>query len=156
MRALVLLNRYFKNMFWSYPTLFVWCFLSASLVPISSEPYFVGMIAHKAVFACVMVATLGNVVGGMTSYFIGKKGGAVLASKMTTESSRQYVAARKMIQKHGSLAMLLSWVPLLGDIIVAFGGAMGLPFVSAMGWMAIGKFLRYFFLAELTLGFLAK
>jgi membrane protein YqaA with SNARE-associated domain len=143
-------------MLWTYTMLFIWCFLSASLMPISSDPYFMGMIAHKDVMTCLLVATVGNILGGVTSYFIGKKGGAMLEKNVSESTAARYQSARKLIHRYGSLAMFLSWVPFLGDIIVAAGGAVGLPFIGAMGWMAVGKFLRYVVLAELALGIFTK
>jgi membrane protein YqaA with SNARE-associated domain len=148
--------RKYTTMLWTYTMLFIWSFLSASLMPISSDPYFMGMVVQKDVMWCLWVATIGNILGGMTSYYIGKKAGVLLEKNASEQAAKRYKSARKLIHRYGSLAMSLSWVPFLGDIIVAMGGAVGLPFVGAMGWMAVGKFVRYVFLAQLALGIFTK
>ena len=39
--------------------------------------------------------------------------------------------------------MLLSWVPLIGDVLVALAGAARMPFWKFAAWTAVGKCGRY-------------
>jgi membrane protein YqaA with SNARE-associated domain len=39
--------------------------------------------------------------------------------------------------------MLLSWVPLVGDVLVALAGAARMPFGMFAVWTALGKCARY-------------
>ena len=59
-----------------YLGLFIASFLAATVVPFSSEVVFSAMIylQHLDPWTCVFVATLGNWLGGMTSYYVGLLG----------------------------------------------------------------------------------
>jgi membrane protein YqaA with SNARE-associated domain len=39
--------------------------------------------------------------------------------------------------------MLLSWVPLIGDVLVLLAGAARMPVGRFIGWTTLGKGLRY-------------
>ncbi|PKO59061.1 MAG: DedA family protein, partial [Betaproteobacteria bacterium HGW-Betaproteobacteria-19] len=52
-----------------------------------------------------------------------------------------------LVRRHGSLILLLSWVPLIGDALCAAAGLLRLPWISCVWWMAIGKGARYLAIA---------
>ena len=139
----------------SYVLLFVWCFLSASIIPFSSEPYYVALIALDSKLAlALLIATLGNTAGGITTFFIGVKSGEVLIPKFSESKQKRFERAQIIVAKYGSLALVLSWVPFFGDAIVFAGGVFRLPFWGACFWMTVGKAARYYILGLITLGFL--
>ncbi|MBA3950100.1 MAG: VTT domain-containing protein, partial [Acidobacteria bacterium] len=95
----------------------------------------------------VIVATAGNYLGACTTYWIAKKAAALLRARRGESPPPREEEPRsravRMIAERGTPILLLSWVPLLGDALVAAAGAAGTPFVSFSLWTALGKFLRY-------------
>lgn len=85
------------------------------------------------------VATLGNTLGGMSSYLIGR----ILPQKND-------LPGLPAMRRYGSPALLLSWVPLIGDPLCVAAGWLRLdPWLSAL-FMALGKFARYLVIAALA------
>ncbi len=118
---------------------FVSSFLAATLLPGGSEAVLFGTLKlypHLA-WPAIALATVGNTLGGMTSYLIGR----VLPNR---EQSHRAVA---WVQRHGSPALLLAWAPVVGDALcVAAGWLRVNPWWSA-GFMAAGKLARYLVVA---------
>ena len=116
-------------------------FLAATLLPGGSEAVLFGVLKlHPGQYwAALGVATLGNTLGGMSSYLIGrlipqKKGLPGLAA----------------VQRYGSPALLLSWVPIVGDPLCVAAGWLRLnPWLSAL-FIALGKLARYLAIAALA------
>ena len=114
--------------------LFTGSFLAATLLPGGSEAVLYAVIsAHpQSVAAALAVATLGNTLGGMTSYALGR-----LIPQ--TKPLRGLDAVRR----YGSPALLLAWVPFLGDPLCVAAGWLRLNAALSALFMAIGKFARY-------------
>ncbi len=117
-------------------------FLSATALPLPAEPFILGVLnIHPDLFwPLIGVATLGNTLGSMVTWWMGfgfKKVTAAL------KSSRTHQHAFTWLTKLGPRACLFSWIPLLGDALVALAGWMKLPFWPCVGYMVIGKGLRY-------------
>ena len=127
--------------------LFGWSFLAATILPLGSEPALAAIVSRRdAVALPVTVATIGNYLGACTTY--------VLARSVTTSVKSERAIARMeraaaLVRKYGAPALLLSWVPLLGDAIVAAAGAAHMPFLPFSLWTAAGKAARYVTLALL-------
>jgi len=135
--------------------LFAWCFLSASIVPFSSEPYFAGLIINDYNFvAAITIASIGNTLGGITTFWIGRKSGEILIQKFSDKKQKRFFKAQKTIEKYGAISMVLSWVPFLGDLIVLAGGIFKLPYTQSILWMSIGKTTRYIIIAYISIGVL--
>ena len=117
----------------AYLTLFGWSFLAATILPLGSEPALAVLVRREYPFwPLVLVATAGNYLGACTTYWLAK---AVASDRIS--------AAARMIASRGAPVLLLSWVPILGDAIVAAAGAARIPFVPFSLWTIAGKFLRY-------------
>jgi membrane protein YqaA with SNARE-associated domain len=118
--------------------LFASSFLSATLLPGNSELVFVALVHHAPALEgrALAAATLGNTLGGMTSYAIGRVFPAPHESR-----------AAAWVARFGAPALLLSWVPVIGDgLCVAAGWLRQNAFAVAL-FMATGKFARYWALA---------
>ncbi len=118
----------------SLMALFASSFLAATLLPGGSEAVLFGVLKlHPGqLWTALAVATLGNTLGGMSSYLIGR----VLPPK---QNLRGLPAARK----YGAPVLLLSWVPILGDPLCVTAGWLRLdPWLSAL-YIALGKLARY-------------
>lgn len=144
---------------YKYLILFFWSFLAATFFPVSSEVYMAEMIRsgnHAGLMSIVLVATAGNVLGGLVTFYMGWKGGELAARKMSEKNRKRYEKAEKAIKKWGVYSMALSWVPFVGDVIVLLGGAFKLPPLQSAFWLAVGKFLRYLVFAFSVAGILDK
>jgi membrane protein YqaA with SNARE-associated domain len=86
----------------------------------------------------VLVATAGNCLGAWTTYWLARA--AFTVASPTSERVRR---AGALLARYGPPAMLLSWVPLIGDVLVALAGAAMMPFWSFAAWTAVGKCARY-------------
>lgn len=119
--------------------LFAASFLSATLLPGNSEVVFVALLHHAPELEsrALAVATLGNTLGGLTSYLAGR-----LLPKPKEGRAVAWLA------RYGPAALLLSWVPVIGDGLCVASGWLRQNAVAAALFIAAGKFARYWALAE--------
>lgn len=123
-------------------TVFVVAFISATLLPLGSEPVVFGLIKlNPALFwPAIAVATLGNTLGGAVSWWMGR--GAHHAMERWRHRPLELRALR-WLERFGPKTCLLSWLPGVGDPLCAVAGWLRMPFWPCVAYMAIGKFLRY-------------
>ncbi len=132
-------------------TVFVVSFLSATLLPMGSEPAVYGMVKLQPnlFWLTLGVATAGNTLGGALNWWLGWGVHRVVdrnAAKSATppaDAMRRQTRAIAWLERFGPKACVLSWLPLVGDPLCAVAGWLKLPFWSCVAWMALGKFLRY-------------
>jgi membrane protein YqaA with SNARE-associated domain len=124
-------------------TVFVVAFVSATLLPLGSEPAVFGLAKlNPAMFwPAIAVATLGNTLGGALTWWMGY--GAERAYEHVTHHTGTNARALRWLQRFGTKACLLSWLPIVGDPLCAVAGWLKLPFWPCVAYMAIGKFARY-------------
>ena len=123
-------------------TLFVVSFISATLLPLGSEPALFGLLKlnPELFWPAIAVATLGNTLGGALDWWMGY-GAHRVADHY--QKSPHHLRVLGWLQRLGPKACLLSWLPLLGDPLCAVAGWLRLPFWPCVGWMLLGKGLRY-------------
>lgn len=123
-------------------TVFVVAFVSATLLPLGSEPAVFGLIKlNPGLFwPAVLVATAGNTLGGALTWWMGY--GAEQATEHFTHHQPESRPLR-WLSRFGAKACLLSWLPIVGDPLCAVAGWLKLPFWPCVGYMLIGKFGRY-------------
>ena len=123
-------------------TIFLISFVSATLLPLGSEPAVFGLVKlNPAMFwPAVLVATAGNTLGGAVSWWMGYG-----AERAVEKVTHKHIEGRvlKWLKHFGPKACLMSWLPLVGDPLCAVAGWLKLPFWPCVLYMAIGKFLRY-------------
>jgi membrane protein YqaA with SNARE-associated domain len=123
-------------------TVFVVSFVSATLLPLASEPVVFGLVKlNPAMFwPAIAVATVGNTLGGAVSWAMG-----LGSHKLVDEvrHSRTHLRALDWLERIGPKACLLAWLPGIGDPLCAVAGWLKLPFWPCVAYMAIGKFARY-------------
>lgn len=124
-------------------TLFFVAFVSATLLPLGSEPALFGLLKlnPELFWPAMAVATAGNTLGGAVSWWMGY-GAHKVADKYNKSS--HHLRALAWLEKLGPKACLLSWLPLVGDPLCAVAGWLRMPFWPCVLYMAIGKFARYF------------
>ena len=119
-------------------SVFVISFLSATLLPLGSEPAVFGYakLNPGQFWLVVTVATAGNTLGGAVDYWMGRGAKRVVAPGNPTRYLRWF-------ERAGPKTLVLSWLPAVGDPLCAMAGWLRLPFWPCVAWMALGKFLRY-------------
>ena len=117
-------------------------FLAATLLPGGSEAVFAGVLALRPELglAALLTASAANTAGGMSTYLLGR----LLPRKETSPRLAT-------VQRWGSVTLLLSWVPLVGDALCAAAGVLRLNWLACLLWMALGKGLRYAAIAWVVL-----
>jgi membrane protein YqaA with SNARE-associated domain len=123
-------------------TVFIVAFVSATLLPMGSEPAVFGLVklTPELFWPAILVATVGNTLGGAVSWWMGL-GTHKLVDKV--RHSPTQVRALAWLERFGPKACLLAWLPVVGDPLCAVAGWLKLPFWPCIFYMAIGKFLRY-------------
>ncbi|EKO3964033.1 DedA family protein [Vibrio fluvialis] len=129
--------------------LFLGGFLSATLLPGGSEAALVATLSLQqySVFLVIVVATVGNTLGGVTNYWLG------LWLPNRTEHEKQGHKALAWLNKHGYWALLFSWLPIIGDPLCLAAGWLRMNWFPVFTLILIGKALRYSLLAALFYGF---
>ena len=124
----------------AYAGLFVWSFLAATILPLASEPALVVLVRRgEPIWLLVTIATIGNSAGACTTYGLGRGTAAALERRV----KRRDRAAGRLLERYGAPALLLSWVPLLGDAMVAAAGLIRINFPTFLIWTTVGKAVRY-------------
>ena len=136
---------------YSLSTVFLVSFISATLLPLGSEPVVFGLIQlnPELFWQVILVATVGNTLGGAVDWWMGY-GAHKVADKYS--SSKHHMKVLDWLQKLGPKACLLAWLPIVGDPLCAVAGWLKLPFWPCIFYMAIGKFARYVMMTSALLG----
>ena len=132
-------------------TVFVVSFVSATLLPLGSEPAVFGLVKlnPELFWPAVLVATLGNTLGGAVDWWMGFGAHKVVDRY---RDSQTHLNVLRWLDRLGAKACLFSFLPVVGDPLCAVAGWLKLPFWQCVGYMAIGKFLRYVVMTAALLG----
>lgn len=122
-------------------TLFTSSFLAATLLPGGSEAVLFAVVKlHPGAFwPAIAVATLGNTLGGLSSYLIGR-----------LIPQRAHGKALDALRRYGPPALLLSWAPFIGDPLCVAAGWLRLNLAASSFFIAAGKLMRYVAIAWLA------
>lgn len=123
---------------WDLIGLFGLCFLASTIIPFPSEAtllFFLNSGSYSPV-TILIVASLGNCLGGSTNYLLGYYGRKILAKK-------QFVRSESMVQRYGFWTALFSWLPIIGDPLLVVLGIYKVSFWKTMTLMCFGKIARY-------------
>ena len=129
---------------WGYPALFLLSFLAATVLPLGSEWLLVTLLSHGyAAEPVVLVATAGNTLGALTTWGLGMWGSDWLVQRVMGISTATREKAERCFSRWGSWALLLSWLPFVGDPLCLVAGVMNVPVVRFLLLVLLGKFLPY-------------
>ncbi|MEW6163683.1 MAG: VTT domain-containing protein [Pseudomonadota bacterium] len=122
--------------------LFAASFLAATLLPGGSEAvlFAVLQLQPQQTLAALLLATLGNTLGGMSTYVLGRLIPEKVSAGGTAKFSVRHTA---VLDRWGPAALLLAWLPLVGDALCAAAGWLRLPWLPCALWMLAGKAARY-------------
>jgi len=129
-------------------TVFVIAFLSATLLPMGSEPAVFGLVklSPELFWPAILVATAGNTLGGALTWWMGRGAHRAMDRARhagTDQRAPPHPRALAWLERFGAKACLLSWLPIVGDPLCAVAGWLRLPFWPCVGYMALGKLARY-------------
>lgn len=118
-------------------SVFIVAFVSATLLPLGSEPAVFGYVKlnPEQFWVTVLVATLGNTLGGVVDYWMGRGAKEAIAGR-----NPKYLV---WFERLGPKTLFFAWLPAVGDPLCAVAGWLKLSFWPCVCWMAIGKLLRY-------------
>ncbi|MEI7455854.1 MAG: DedA family protein [Nitrosomonadales bacterium] len=121
-------------------SLFASSFLGATLLPGGSEAVLFALLKSypDSLWTALLIATFGNTLGGMVSYVMG----------WLLPQTQQLKHVEK-VRRFGTPVLLLAWLPLLGDALCLAAGWLRLCWWQAALFMAIGKFARYWVIAQI-------
>jgi len=123
--------------------MFLSAFSASTILPISSEAtLYYYLYNGYTPLILLSVAGLGNTLGSIINYYIGKKGVDYLLEKQKI-SPKSLKKSEEFFDKWGGWSLLLSWMPIIGDPITLFAGVMHYPFIKFVILVAIAKFGRY-------------
>ena len=124
--------------------LFIGTFLAATIVPFSSDALYIAvLVATKNPVSCLIVGTLGNWLGSVTTYWIGRIGKWEWIEKWFKVKPETLERQKEKVDRYGIWLALLAWVPIVGDIItLALGFYKAKPF-GTIALLLVGKFLRF-------------
>ncbi len=145
-------------------SVFVVSFVSATLVPLGSEPVVYGMVKLRPdlFWEVIAVATIGNVLGGVVDYWMGRGAEWMLERKLHLDEhglpihepsangvgtidapSKWHQRAVNWMERFGPVGCFLSFLPGIGDPLCAVAGWLKLAFWPCVFYMLVGKLLRY-------------
>ncbi len=137
-----------------YLGLFAAAFAAASLLPAQSEALLVALLIAKAqpVWALLTVASLGNVLGSVLNWLIGRSLDRYRDRRWFPIHSARLAQARRVYARSGHWSLLLSWLPIIGDPLTLIAGVLREPLWRFVLLVTLAKTGRYLALAALTLG----
>ncbi|MDG1518114.1 MAG: hypothetical protein P8Q42_08785 [Flavobacteriales bacterium] len=123
--------------------LFLSSFLAATFVPFSSELHFAAIVENENLWLAVVFATAGNTLGGMLTYLLGWLAKWNWIEKYCRVKRRKIQNFQKVIQKYGGWMGLLTWMPIIGDVIAIGLGIFRSNPIKVLITMTLGKGIRY-------------
>ncbi len=138
---------------WGYFGLFIATFLAGSILPFSSELVLSGLLAVGAnSWGCIIAATAGNFLGGMTCYWIGHLGKVEWIEKYLKVKEEKLNKALSFLKGKGAYIAFFTFVPIVGDLLaVGLGYMRANALITALS-MLLGKFVRYVAWMYITMG----
>lgn len=125
--------------------LFLWSFLAASLVPLSSEAAL--STAHAMAVApagwLFAVALAGNLSASALNYALGLLCLRFQHRRWFPVTPMQLRKAEARFHRWGGWALFFSWIPIIGDPLTFVAGALRYPLARFLIVVAAGKAVRY-------------
>ena len=137
---------------YGYGGMFAAAFLAGSFFPFSSEAVMAGLrLAGLDVWMLVLCASVGNLLGGMFNYGVGRMGKEDWIYGMLRGRPERLEQSERFVHRYGAWMGLLSWLPILGSVITIAMGLLRVDVWTSALTILIGKVARY-----VVLGFLLE
>lgn len=139
----------------TYGALGLSAFLAATLLPAQSELGLAYLIQKDqlSVLLLITVASVGNVLGAMVNWTLGRFALGFQEKWWFPVSPKQLRKASDWYQRFGKWSLLLSWAPLIGDPITLIAGLLRTPFWISLLLITLAKVSRYIIIAFLALAY---
>lgn len=136
--------------------MFAAAFVAATLLPAQSELVLAAMIVagRHDLWTLLLIATLGNVLGSIVNWAIGRFLAERRNARWFPVSPRALDRAEQWYRRWGLWTLLLSWVPIVGDPLTLIAGVLRAPLVRFIAVVTVAKAARYAFVAAAALGFM--
>ena len=132
--------------------LFISSFIAATIIPFSSELVLSFLLANQyPLEMCLFIATLGNWLGGISSYGLGRLGEWTYIKYFTGLDKTKIKKVREKVNKWKSPLAFFCWLLLVGDIFAVGLGFYKINFIKVSLWMFVGKMIRYVIWALITI-----
>ena len=127
-------------------------FLAATILPFSSEVVLTTMYLSNSfeTYFLLIFASIGNIMGSITNWYLGKKITLFQNRKWFPVSADQLKRSREYFQKYGLWSLLLAWVPIIGDPLTLLAGVLKVRFGIFFVLVSISKISRYVFILYLA------
>ena len=137
---------------WGFLGLFISSFLGATVIPLSSEVVLSVMIINGYdLNLSIIIATIGNWLGGLSSYYLGRLGNWNFLEKYFRIKKEKIASFKYRIDKWGSSLAFLCCLPLIGDPLAVSLGFFRINFIKVSIWMFIGKLVKYILWTAVTI-----
>ena len=138
---------------WGYVGMFLSALIAGTVVPFSSEAVLVALISMGLnPIGCILAATAGNMIGGMTCYWLGSLGNMLWIEKYFGVNKKKLERAERFVKGRGAWMAFFMFIPFLGEAIgVVLGLMRANVWITAIA-MFLGKSFRYIALALTALG----
>jgi len=136
----------------SYFQLLIISFLAATILPFSSEVVLTTMYLSNSfeTYFLLIFASVGNILGSITNWYLGKKITIFQDRKWFPVSPDQLNRSQKYFQKYGLWSLLLAWVPFIGDPLTLLAGVLNVRFGVFFLLVSVSKISRYVFILYLA------
>ncbi len=136
-----------------YLGLFLISFLAATLLPLGSEAA-VTLMAIEAFnpSRILIVATLGNSLGALVNYLVGKWGAAFVFTRYIRVDRAVLEKSEKVYGRWGAPVLFFAWLPFVGDPLTVAAGALRVNIYVFTFWVVLGKMFRYYILITAAAG----
>ena len=132
--------------------MFCAAFLAATILPLGSEAVLVWLLVNNGRPAAVIfTATLGNVLGSLVNYWMGRAGGLWLSGRLFKVSQAELSRALDRFRSWGTWGLLLAWLPVVGDPLTIAAGVLRVNLWLFLCLVTLGKLGRYLVLAAAVL-----
>ncbi len=125
--------------------MFVSAFLAGSILPFSSEVVMAALqLGGADPWGLLVWGTLGNTLGGLLNYCIGRLGREEWITRYARVSPERLERGRRWVRRYGAWAGLLSWLPVAGELITVAMGYLRVNWPASIAAILVGKALRYY------------
>ncbi len=130
---------------WGYIGLFLGAILGATIFPFSSEVILLALLTQPSVnpYIAISCATLGNWIGGISSYYVGYLGRWDWIERYLGIKREKLEAQSSRIRQWGALVAMMTWTPFIGDVLAVALGFYRVDFKRSAIYMLIGKGARF-------------
>ena len=140
----------------SYGALFLSALMAASFLPMQSEAVLIGLLVarQEPVASLLVIATLGNVLGAVVNWVLGRALRRFEGRAWFPASQEQLQRAQRWYLRYGRWSLLGSWLPIVGDPITVVAGALRESFWPFVALVTLAKGGRYIVLTAMTVPWL--